>query len=1370
MPLLGLLLYVVVLCVNLSYTDMISQSPTLSTPDSSTAGGQFRSTSNPSVNILVTSDADTMIRVDITGFRDAAFIREKIFARVSRNGHDFIIIFFLTLFQLQVSDEDQPRHSIYRTEIGQFAIGEALTDDQLFELCRDQGDATGTIKLLVSPSHAFVHEPAMEPVVTSPIVNTIVPPVLPQHGLYPPLRPKRKANSRRGSFSSAASERLPPEVNTGYEASVSDDLDHDREPRRSTIRPLPQHTGPPPRPRSPVYSRRPQSPCNTFSPDRPQMHSPEAQSARSDRTHRNALPTPPALSSSPQASRFQDPSHSPGWQNRSVADASAVLPDKSEIVDQQQWRIFQERDVNHKEKEERDRTRRREIQARRDGGLRRAKAHHEPDSEHRRREGWTVVPRNVPPSDYKKERPTTPQESRQTGSSRTHTSPQPYPLTIPPIPPQPRMDPPAPPVTSLEGRSRNKRPTNVVPPGWARGYNPDGPGKLEKTPLQTSPPPWNRMLAKSMNDLRGAFNKQGPQVPPSLQPGRSRATPTQLPLSRPATGGSTPSNNVSTVQFAASEVTSPYREPTSFSEIGLPKSYEGPRGGTHSPITTYNNVRQANPSAATGYLGLASSGQDPFPRPRSALGVDPSGSPYRPSRHLQSPSGPDFPTDSVARSPPLPPPHYYPASITSVPSGSHQEDSGYSSHMQTSSFGSRPPPHGQSHSEGPGGIEHAPHHTPHPGIRALPIPAPPAPRSPIATMTPSADSRDAERRTTEQAPITRTISTSWPVREDECSENTVRREDHNRYLNALTEQAGSSTALPNRNRTVTPPQHSTQTQSSGSVQSNTSTLVPTSSAAGSGSTLVDFPAQSDQDSDGDGTLWIVKPKISGNGNQPPWQDSIPPPPPLKSSENHRPVLAPISTDNSPSSNNTALPEPSYREYPRGTPSNFPAPPNYIPDPPRMARKQATVPGTSKRLQDQRTSRFDNNFDYTWAPRPPVEEVVERLQEYFPEHDVDKPVIEASSGGASPTSAEHPTLMPQPGKRFGHKKSIRYVAAEHKRRVDRSSRMEPANVQTSLRKRNTKLWGSRVEEVTSDQARDDMPSMTSETSPGGAKPIFRWVRGELIGKGTYGKVYLALNATTGEMIAVKQVEIPRTDSDKNDSRQVTVVEALKLESETLKDLDHPNIVQYLGFEETPTFLSIFLEYVPGGSIASCLRKHGKFDEEVTKSFTGQILAGLEYLHSKGILHRDLKADNILVETSGICKISDFGISKRTDDINMAGIHTSMQGTVFWMAPEVINSQKGGYNSKIDIWSVGCVVFEMWTGQRPWSGQEAMAVLLQLYQTRQGPPVPPNAHLSPLADDFRQKCFAMDPDERPTAAELQKHPYLVLQPDWTFNGFK
>lgn len=75
---------------------------------------------------------------------------------------------------------------------------------------------------------------------------------------------------------------------------------------------------------------------------------------------------------------------------------------------------------------------------------------------------------------------------------------------------------------------------------------------------------------------------------------------------------------------------------------------------------------------------------------------------------------------------------------------------------------------------------------------------------------------------------------------------------------------------------------------------------------------------------------------------------------------------------------------------------------------------------------------------------------------------------------------------------------------------------------------------------------------------------------------------------------------------------------------------------------------FLEYVPGGSIGGCLRKHGKFDHEVVRSFTSQMLSGLEYLHSRKVLHRDLKADNILLDPSGVCKISDFGISKRSGE--------------------------------------------------------------------------------------------------------------------------
>ncbi|PPQ62767.1 hypothetical protein CVT24_000461 [Panaeolus cyanescens] len=451
------------------------------------------------------------------------------------------------------------------------------------------------------------------------------------------------------------------------------------------------------------------------------------------------------------------------------------------------------------------------------------------------------------------------------------------------------------------------------------------------------------------------------------------------------------------------------------------------------------------------------------------------------------------------------------------------------------------------------------------------------------------------------------------------------------------------------------------------------------------------------------------------------------------------------------------------------------------------RQPTSNTGASREIVD------DNETDTgSWALRPLPENIYDHLEKFFPKTDLDKPVIEATSGDTSPVAAETSTVahLPPPivesssissadeRSRIKAKKSIRIVAQEHKKKIDRTSKMEVNSVASSnpglnannmLRKRNTKLWGSKVEEVTT-AGRGALAASSNAPpeSPSGGPTTFKWVRGELIGKGTYGRVYLALNATTGEMIAVKQVELPSTASDKNDSRQHTVVQALKMESETLRDLDHPNIVQYLGFEETPSNLSIFLEYVPGGSVGSWIQRHGKFHDCVTRSFTAQILSGLEYLHSKGILHRDLKADNILVEMSGVCKISDFGISKRTEDLH-GGAFTAMQGTVFWMAPEVINTQKKGYNFKIDIWSVGCVVLEMWAGSRPWMGEEMIAVMFKLYQSKLPPPVPEDVHLSEEADDFRRKCFAINPEERPSAAELRKHPYLILPPDWTFTGF-
>jgi mitogen-activated protein kinase kinase kinase len=224
----------------------------------------------------------------------------------------------------------------------------------------------------------------------------------------------------------------------------------------------------------------------------------------------------------------------------------------------------------------------------------------------------------------------------------------------------------------------------------------------------------------------------------------------------------------------------------------------------------------------------------------------------------------------------------------------------------------------------------------------------------------------------------------------------------------------------------------------------------------------------------------------------------------------------------------------------------------------------------------------------------------------------------------------------------------------------------------------------------------------------------WVQGELIGKGSFGKVYHALNVEAGEWIAVKQVDLPIKKADFSNPQLCETRDALFREISLLEDLDNEYIVQYLGYdvdeEAGDGHINIFLEYVPGGSIASCLAKTGKFEDPLVRFFTRQILMGLAYLHNRNVLHRDIKAGNILLDQHGTCKITDFGLSKLSGQDKAYDPHSNnsvMRGTVFWMAPEVVKGTN--YNAKVDIWSLGCTVIEMLTGDHPWLDLNMLAAL-------------------------------------------------------------
>ncbi|XP_059625225.1 CBL-interacting protein kinase 2 [Cornus florida] len=208
---------------------------------------------------------------------------------------------------------------------------------------------------------------------------------------------------------------------------------------------------------------------------------------------------------------------------------------------------------------------------------------------------------------------------------------------------------------------------------------------------------------------------------------------------------------------------------------------------------------------------------------------------------------------------------------------------------------------------------------------------------------------------------------------------------------------------------------------------------------------------------------------------------------------------------------------------------------------------------------------------------------------------------------------------------------------------------------------------------------------------------RYELGRLLGQGTFAKVYYARSLKTGQNVAIKVI-------DKEKVPRVGLIDQIKREISVMRLVRHPNIVQLYEVMATKTKIYFVMEFARGGELYNKVSR-GKLKENVARKYFQQLIKAVDFCHSRGVYHRDLKLENLLLDENDNLKVSDFGLSTLAESKHHDGLFHTACGTPAYVAPEVIG-RKGYDGAKADIWSCGVILFILLAGYSPFNDSNLM----------------------------------------------------------------